>query len=66
MSDFSREASARCPYCHGRYSTDDGVCCEPPDDEQEEPMSPADELRDVLIGIARTGIDFPFERKANV
>jgi hypothetical protein len=55
MSDFSREAYARCPYCHGRYSPDDGLCCDPTDeDEQEESLSPADELNEVLVGITRT------------
>jgi hypothetical protein len=26
MSDFSREALARCPFCGGVFSTSDGCC----------------------------------------
>jgi len=34
MSDFS--FSVRCPFCGGRYAPDDGSCCEPPDEEEDE------------------------------
>ena len=34
MSDFS--FSVRCPYCGGRFAPNDGSCCEPPEEGEEE------------------------------
>ena len=62
MSDFGPETARRCPKCHDRFSVDDGPACGCFDDEQEQPLSDADSLKECLIGITRTFVDHPFER----